>query len=302
MLNHTVSRRQLLAAAITTAGSCVLSPQCLRGQERLPRLSFIVVSDTHVGYREKDAAARQWEKTAGEIARADGDLVLHLGDVVDRRQESQYPIYLAAREKIGKPIYEIPGNHDPPELFGKYIREAIDTVIEHQGVRFLLINNAHVDSHDGFLRDDQIDWIDSQCAAAAKHNQYLLICMHVPVHKNLPPDRAWYVKPEHGQTKFYQMLDKHTASVIALMHGHFHNGIRGWDDRAPIQEICFPSALYNQDRKLEARGAPGYNPDEFRPGFTLVTIDGGQMKLTYQPVGFDASLTRTCDLRLQRPG
>jgi hypothetical protein len=80
------------------------------------------------------------------------------------------------------------------------------------------------------------------------------------------------------------------------MHGHFHNGIRGWNDHRTIHEICFPSALYNQDRKLEDHNAPGYNLREFRPGYTQVTIEAGEMKLTYKPVGADASLTKKCAL------
>jgi len=68
------------------------------------------------------------------------------------------------------------------------------------------------------------------------------------------------------------------------MHGHFHNGIRGWDDHHPLHEISFPSALYNRDRRLEEQQAPGYNPLEFRPGYTLVEIRDGSMRLQYKPV------------------
>jgi hypothetical protein len=51
----------------------------------------------------------QWKKMAAEIAKAEGDLVLHLGDVVDGGREAQYPIYLETRKRIGKPVHEIPG-------------------------------------------------------------------------------------------------------------------------------------------------------------------------------------------------
>jgi hypothetical protein len=54
-------------------------PRCLQANgKKLQKLSFIVVTDTHLGYRDKEHAAQQWEKTAAEIAKADGDLVLHL--------------------------------------------------------------------------------------------------------------------------------------------------------------------------------------------------------------------------------
>ncbi len=292
-----LSRRSFLSTIMAGTGTLAFWPECLQATGRqLKKLSFIVVTDTHLGYRNQKHAAQQWEKTAAEVAKADGDLVLHLGDVVDGGREAQYPVYLATRKTIGKPVHEIPGNHDPQELFAKYIREPIETVVDHDWLRFLLLNNSRTDSHDGFLSDDQLDWIDRQCLDAAKRNMFVAVCIHVPAHKNLHPDRGWYVKPENGQTKLYQMLRRHEDRVVALMHGHFHNGIRGWDDHGALHEICFPSALYNLDRKLEDQKAPGYNPAEFRPGFTLVTIEAGVMDLTYKPVGADEAVSKKCKL------
>src|SRR5205085_9960091 len=112
-----------------------------------------------------------------------------------------------------------------------------------------LVGNAHTDSHDGFLTDEQNTWIESQCQAAVKADQFVIVCMHVPAHANKHPDRGWYVHPDQGQTKLYEILTKHQDRVLALWHGHFHNGIRGWEDHSPLQETLFPSALYNQDRK-----------------------------------------------------
>ncbi len=297
------SRRSFLSAALAGAGSLALRPRCLLANNaKLPPLSFIVVTDTHLGYRDKEQAAKQWKQTAAEIAKAKGDWVLHLGDVVDGGRESQYPLYVATRDTIGKPVHEIPGNHDPQPLFTKYIRQTIDTVVDHDWLRFLLLNNSRTDSHDGFLSDEQIGWIDQQLDDAAKQGMYAALCLHVPVHKNLHPDRAWYVKPANGQTKLYETVNKHKDRVLAFMHGHFHNGIRGWDDHAPVHEICFPSALYNLDRGLERQKAPGYNVNEFRPGFTLVTIEDGIMKLTYNPLATDETAVRQCPLvQLAKP-
>lgn len=292
------SRRSFLSAAIMATGSFAFMPRCLQAKGKdLRKLSFVVVTDTHLGYRDQDRAARQWEKAAAEIAKAEGDLVLHLGDVVDGGRESQYPVYISARDTIGKPVYEIPGNHDPEELFARHIRRRIDTVVDHHWLRFVLLNNSRRDSHNGFLKDEQIEWMDGQCQDASRQGMFVAICMHVPAHKNLHPDRGWYVKPENGQTKLYEQLMKHKGCVIALMHGHFHNGIRGWNDHVPVHEISFPSALYNLDRKLEAQKAPGYNPAEFRPGFTLVSIEAGVMKLTFKPLGANPSVSKDCPLK-----
>jgi DNA repair exonuclease SbcCD nuclease subunit len=294
---HSWTRRSFLWSVACGSGSVLLRPPCLQGSPReRPQLSFIVVSDTHLGYRDQASAARQWERTAREIARAPGDLVLHLGDVVDGGREAQYPIYVKTRRLIDKPVYEIPGNHDPQPLFAKHLRKQVDTVVDHHWLRFLLLNNAHIDSHHGFLSAGQLRWLNQQCHEAARRERFVLICMHVPAHTNRHPDRGWYVQPKDGQTRFYEVLKQHQQRLLGVFHGHFHNGIRGWEDHAPVQEIVFPSALYNRDRRLTEQKAPGYNLREFRPGFTRVTISGGVLKLEYQPVGDKVSVARDCKL------
>lgn len=248
-----------------------------------PPIELLVISDTHLGYRDQRDAEEQWRRGAAELATAPGDLILHLGDVVDGGRENQYKPYRDTRQSIGKPVHEIPGNHDPPDLFAKYLGEPIDRVVEQKWLRILLLNNSRPDSHDGFLSESQLAWIDSQCTTADQRDQSVLIAMHVPVHENRHPDRGWHVKKQHGQAAFYELAKRHSHHIVGVLHGHFHNGLRGWDDHAPLHEICFPSALYNQDRRLEAQGAPGYNPTEFRPGFTTLRIDDSTLQLGFRP-------------------
>lgn len=261
-----------------------------------PKLEFLVVTDTHLGYKDQDAARVQWQKTCMRLAAEPGRLVLHLGDVVDGGREPQYAIYRELRDKIGKPVHEIPGNHDPVELFEKHVRRPIDTTVDLDWLRLVLVNNSRVDSHDGFLSPAQLDWLEQQLSLAARDDKRLIVAMHVPAHKNLHPDRGWYVKPADGQTRLYELLGKHPGRVLALFHGHFHNGLRGWTDHPPCHEICFPSALYNLDRQLEKQNAPGYNPVEFRPGFTRVTVTSETLSLEYQPLEAERPLERQLKL------
>lgn len=287
--SSSLSRRGFVGAVGVGVGALTQRSLRLRAAERgLSEISFLVVTDTHLGYKDEEAAERLWRKTATAIAREPGAFVLHLGDVVDGGREPQYARYLAGRKLIGKPVHEVPGNHDPQELFQKHVRKEVNLAVEHEWLRVLLINNSQWDSHDGFITREQITWLGGQCAAAAKKGQWLLFAMHVPVHTNAHPDRGWHVKPAHGQREFYALLQEHSARTVALFHGHFHNGLRGWDDRAPVHEISFPSALWNADRKLESQHAPGYNPPEFRPGFTRVRLREGALDLEFQPVVADA--------------
>ena len=290
-----IQRRELLTGSAVAAGSMALFPRCLRSAPRsLSKLTFAVVSDTHLGYKDQPHAGRQWTQTVGELGATHAQFVIHLGDIVDAGREPQYDLYLKQRDRLKIPIHEIPGNHDPPGLFKKYIRRNVDQVVDYQWLRCILINNARTESHDGFVADQQITWIEQQCATAGDEGKYVLLCLHVPVHANRHPDRGWYVKPENGQAKLYAIIKKYRSRIVAMMHGHFHNGIRGWKDDNGVHEICMPSVLYNLDRGLEAQKAPGYNPPEFRPGYTLVSIQQGMMKLHYKPIGEDATVEKRC--------
>lgn len=263
--------------------SLPLAHRCAAAAPRKP-IELTIITDTHLGYRDQEAARTQWESTARELAKTPGQQVIHLGDVVDGGREPQYAIYKEIRDSIGKPVHEIPGNHDPAELFAKHLRPQIDTQVELDWLRLLLINNARPESHDGFLSSQQLEWIDSKCGEAAQDGGAVILCMHVPAHKNLHPDRGWYIKPTDGQTALYSLLERRRDVVLALFHGHFHNGVRGWDDHKPVHEICFPSALYNQDRKLREQKAPGYNLAEFRPGYTQVRVTEDRIDLAFQPL------------------
>ena len=284
-MNHT--RRALLVAG--AAGLIPLGSRRLAAADDLPEFDFIIVSDTHLGRQEAHAPERNWRRAIAEINELPGAFVLHLGDVVDSGRATQYPLYAEIRKELKKPIHEVPGNHDPHELFTQHIQAKIDRSFVHAGVRFVLFGNAHTDSHLGFITPEQIAWLGEEFSAAAKQDEKIVVCCHVPIHKNLSPDRAWYVKPEDGQTAFYELLDRHAGRVLACLHGHFHNGIRGWRDRQQIVEVLCPSVLYNQDRNfaasIEAGKAQGFSVAEFRPGYVLAKLGRGRLTMHYKPLG-----------------
>ena len=281
------SRRSLLASA--AGGMLWVGTRRLPAADKLAEFSFVIVSDTHLGRSDSLAPERQWKQAMAEINAAPGDFVLHLGDVVDSGREPQYPLYAELRKTLAKPIHEIPGNHDPTELFEKHIATPIDRSFDHGGVRFVLLNNSHRDSHLGFFTPEQIAWLDKQCSEAAAKDLHIAVCCHVPVHTNTNPDRGWHVKPDDGQTGFYEVIGRHAERVLACFHGHFHNGIRGWRDRGNLVEVLCPSVCYNQSRMLEVHlktgKATGFFVEELRPGYVLATLGKGRLTLRYKPLG-----------------
>lgn len=282
------SRRQLLQAGVA-CGTALSWSQRLPAADELSPLQFIIVSDTHLGRNDNDRSERQWRQAITEINRQPGQFVLHLGDVIDKGRKPQYPIYAESRQLLNKPIHEIPGNHDPTDLFRQHVVQKIDRSHDYGDVRFILFNNAHRDSHDGFITDDQITWLKQQCADAAAMDLKVVICCHVPIHSNKNPDRGWYVKPANGQKAFYELRQQYADRILICFHGHFHNGIRGWRDNGDTAEILCPSVCYNQNRSMAkhiADGkATGFYVDELRPGYVLAELGNGQLTLRYKPLG-----------------
>jgi 3',5'-cyclic AMP phosphodiesterase CpdA len=289
-----LDRRTLLRAAAALPALTV--SRRLFAAEGLPALRFVIVSDTHLGKGDSASPGRNWSRAIDEINGLPGEFVLHLGDVVDSGREPYYPQYAESRAKLKKPIHEIPGNHDPDDLFRKYVAAEIDRSFDSGSVRFVLLGNAHRDSHLGFVTSSQLAWLAEQFADAAKKDLRIVFCSHVPAHTNAHPDRGWHVKPADGQTGLYELIDKHADRVVALLHGHFHNGVRGWRDRGRIVEVVLPSLLYNQDRGWKQKGAPGFVLDEFRPGYTLATLGDGKLTLEYKVLGADVNGRYEADL------
>jgi 3',5'-cyclic AMP phosphodiesterase CpdA len=250
--------------------------------------SFVIVSDTHLGRNDGVAPEKQFRQAIAEINSGPADFVLHLGDVVDKARATQYPRYVAARADLKKPIHEIPGNHDSETLFQRHVTERVDRSFDHKGVRFVLFANAHADSHDGFITSEQLDWLTHECDQAAMQGLKIVFCCHVPVHSNRHPDRGWYVKPDNGQTAFYQLIEKHKGRVLLCLHGHFHNGIRGWQDHYQVVEVLCPSLCYNQDRNLEEHlstgETSGFFVPELRTGYAIAKLGNGKLTLQYKPL------------------
>lgn len=288
MAHHNSDRRRILMSGAVAAGTAVWSVPIF-GATSMDALSFVIVSDTHLGRKDSENAEKQWRKAIDEINGTSARFVLHLGDIVDQGREAQYPIYQQTRELLNKPIHEIPGNHDPLDLFQKYVTAESDQIHDYDGVRFILLSNAHRDSHDGFFTAEQLAWMDQACAEAVKADRNIVICCHVPIHSNRHPDRGWYVKPAHGQSEFYELQQRYSEHLLASFHGHFHNGIRGWRDHGRTAEILFPSVCYNQNRNLQQHisdgTADGFFVDELRPGYVLAELGRDRLTLRCKPLG-----------------
>ncbi len=107
-----MQRRTFFATAAAAVASTSLTlPRSHATADKYESLEFVVVTDTHLGYKDQDAALQLWNKTAAAIAKSPGKFVLHLGDMIDRDVHS-YQNVVPVYRRLKMPHYQVIGNHD----------------------------------------------------------------------------------------------------------------------------------------------------------------------------------------------
>lgn len=277
ILSSLPDRRQFL-----TVAGVSLAPVAVAAPDSAPDFTFAVVTDTHLG--RTSAEAKRFPQIIERINSTMAAFTLFAGDLVDNGQNAEraklYPVWVDAAKGLKKDWFAVPGNHDPDDAFSKYVQPKTDWSFTHKGIRFVGFRNAQPNpGHDGIITPDQLKWLDSECVASSMANEKTILLAHVIYHKNAHPDVGWYVK--EGREAFGKLLEAN-KSVVAFLAGHFHCGLRGWNDSFGVQEVILPSAAYNRDRRLSK--APGYGLSVFDPGFVLCELFRDRLRLDYRGV------------------
>ena len=235
-----------------------------------PRLSFVVVADTHVNEAE-DTSTSPFETNHlanprarhvfAEIAamRPPPSFVVHLGDIVH-----PVPSLPAFHDAVGNfkaiasqlpvPLHVVPGNHDvgdktvdwmPAEqVCDDYLatyREAFGAdfhAFDENGVRFVMLNSLLLNSG---LADEarQRAWLEERIDSAGDLRVFLF--MHYPPYIHRPDEAGNYDNvDEPARTWLLAQIAK--PAVEAVFAGHVHNF---WYDRAGEAEMyLLPSTAF----------------------------------------------------------
>lgn len=290
-------RRREFLISMAAAGCLAMfcSPYALAAVSGNPKIRFALVSDTHLG----KTSPQVMETVVQEINESPAEFTLFLGDLVagGSKNENQYPQWVEIAKRLKKPWYAVPGNHDPIEFFVKYVSEKTDRVMDYKGYRFILFDDAHnpKDSHLGVVSPEQLSWITQRIDEGAQKHLRVILVAHIASHKNLHPDVGWWIRDESGGKEFNAMLEAKSATVVALFSGHFHCGMRGWNDRWGIHEVVIPAVAWNKNRGLGT--APGWSLDEFRQGYVLVDVYDDTLRLQYKPLSEEPKAVKELKLK-----
>jgi 3',5'-cyclic AMP phosphodiesterase CpdA len=281
-----LTRRQFLVSA-----PAVIAPPLLAADPK-PDFSFALVTDTHLGKPGADYVKRMADVVT-EINAAPAAFTVFCGDLVDHGEtpanQKLYGQWVELAKGLKAEWTAVPGNHDPAAQFTRHVRKETESVIDFKGCRLIGFADAEPNpGHMGVVTEDQLKWLQARLDEAK--GKRVILAAHVIYHENKHPDVGWYIKDKASREPFGKLLAA-SKQVVAFFAGHFHCGMRGWDDTAHgIHEVILPCASYNNDRKLDK--APGFAVREFRPAWVRVDVFDSKLVLHYKRVGADVAATR----------
>jgi predicted phosphodiesterase len=156
------------------------------------------------------------------------DLVLDGGDMVHDGTETEFRHAWRARARLKPPWHGVRGNHDaalrgpfsaPPPAFADF------QAFEHQGVRFVLLDN-----HAGVLNEEQLGRLEAELERYAGHR--MVVVMHVPpiLTREHTATRLRHLLPyplarpsmhaDEQVERFTELVEHH--GVLAVLAGHTH--------------------------------------------------------------------------------
>jgi outer membrane protein assembly factor BamB/predicted MPP superfamily phosphohydrolase len=146
--------------------------------------SFVVLSDLHVSPGE--ASDSSLNRIVREINRSAVDFIIVTGDLSNTGSDAELFAVKRALDKITKPFYVIPGNHDTnwSESAGLTVNRLWGNdrfVFSHKGFRMLGFNTGpFMKMGDGHVKQEDLRWLEKQTALKGADEQ-LIAFAHYPI-------------------------------------------------------------------------------------------------------------------------
>lgn len=196
------------------------------------------IGDTHID--PERPAARGLIDTAQAFARCieqinaldpQPNLVLHTGDLVERRTPEEYARFREIAAALKAPLYAIPGNHDGREAMRAAYTDApwmpregafLHFTIEEAGpVRIVALDCIIPGGGSGELCDERLAWLAARLAEAPARPT-LLALHHPPFPTGLPEiDRGGF----GGLDRFREIVAAN-PQIERIVCGHVHRAIQ----------------------------------------------------------------------------
>jgi 3',5'-cyclic-AMP phosphodiesterase len=243
----------------------------------VPPPYFIQISDTHLF---EDAAAKLWgvapdqalDAAIEALAQLDGkpSFVLVTGDCSADGTEASYLRLAGKLQRLGVPIYYLPGNHDDPARMARLLAghsiasgDKLTQDFEADGWRFILLDSTVPGQDWGALGKEQIEWLRSELAAQPA--KPTMIFVH---HNPVPVGSAWLDTMTIADADDLLPVVAAAPQVHAVLYGHVHQ--EKADVLGATRYLSAPSTFFQFKPN-----APTFGSDSVPPGARIVHLDSG---------------------------
>jgi len=151
------------------------------------------------------------------------DAVVISGDLVDHGTPEEYATLRPMLDQLSLPWWPVPGNHDGNafwSVFSDRMPEAIPDVgyvIEHAGIRFILLDTRVAGYSHGELNDERMGWLSN---ALPSEVPTVLVMHHPPFTTGIAHMDKIGLK---GSAHLHKLILSHPP--LAVLCGHVHRTI-----------------------------------------------------------------------------
>jgi 3',5'-cyclic-AMP phosphodiesterase len=215
------------------------------------------------------------------------DAVVVSGDLTDDGSEESYRRARGLLERIGAPLYVLPGNHDDR----RRLREAFDLVgsgeepinysVSVGPLRIVVFDSIVPGQDPGAYSPEQLAWLDEELGRESEAPT-LLALHHPPLSTGLPSWDAINLAAAEREA-MARVVGRH-PQLRVVVGGHLHRTAAGALAGCPV--FSAPSA------GLQAR--PDFEHDDVKfvdpPGFALHVLNGREFSSQVEMLGDEQSL------------
>ncbi|MFN3685142.1 MAG: PQQ-binding-like beta-propeller repeat protein, partial [Fimbriimonadaceae bacterium] len=214
-MDRGLSRRELLRLGAVAVGAAALPRSfALWVPARKARLVFASFSDTHCGLRARTAENMALLREIEQNVRP--AFAVNVGDITDYGWNGEYENYRSAKEAVGFPILDVPGNHDVRwsplgmQVFRRHLGEPHQARSE-DGLLVVALDSTVPLSHWGHFEKSQLIWLRERLEAAGPDTPVVLATHHWV---------GWGSMMVDNENELLETIRPFNVRLILTGHGH----------------------------------------------------------------------------------
>ena len=205
------------------------SLKLLKQNEVKEKFSFIVCSDSHIGF---EGADKIFKKILEEAEKRKTAFVVCCGDLVEKGNFKDWKELRNILNNFTLPFFPAIGNHDSfftNEYYGKYMGDLYYS-FDYENSHFVILDNAQIGNNatlylEPGLKDEQWKWLRKDLTENKKKHKFVF--MHFPIFGSRSMLDPQYIvnttiEEREKEVKDLEKLFK-KANVKYVFNGHIHD-------------------------------------------------------------------------------